>query len=182
MPGPAGHNAVVLFFSMNRYISVGGCRKSLPADIPMSSSCICTESYMEAAKTEQEDRLSNTESTRTESETKRDKNLIKKRKGKAVRTMTRGSRAEFCLWFCSYFPCSVTCLWPAFCLADYSRTKSLEQPRLWYIHNKILKMGCLHKVCFDITVLQLTDADDSHISNVNWLLTFTRFTRHTLQI
>lgn len=23
-PGPAGHKAVILFFSMNRYISVGG--------------------------------------------------------------------------------------------------------------------------------------------------------------
>ena len=43
MPGPAGHNAVVLFFSMNRYMSVGGRRKSLPADIPEPSSCFCTE-------------------------------------------------------------------------------------------------------------------------------------------
>lgn len=61
----------------------------------MSSSCICTESYMEAAKTGQEDWLSNTESTRTESETKTDKNLIKKEKGKLSEPWHEGVEQSF---------------------------------------------------------------------------------------
>lgn len=48
------HNAVVLFFSMNRYMSVGGAGRVCQQTFPSLSSCFCTESYMEAAKTEQE--------------------------------------------------------------------------------------------------------------------------------
>lgn len=124
MPGPAGHNAVVLFFSMNRYMSVGGCRKSLPADIPKPSSCFCTE-RRQSRNIDSVTQRGHKQRVKQ----RRHENVIMKEKGRARWIITWGSRVGFCFWCHSYFHCCVTHVIVSFIPHWVSRTgnKMIQQ-------------------------------------------------------
>lgn len=160
MPEPAGYNAVVLFFSMNRYMSVGGTgrvsQQKFPSPVPAFVQRITWKPWRQSRKTDSV--------TQRGQEQSRHENVIKERKGRAERIITRRSRVGFCFWNGSYFPCSVThatLFLSAFCTRRLLPSELLEQPVIWfkYKNNKTLDMGCPHCLfwynhCWHITVYE----------------------------